>query len=426
MKILFLGINYWPDETGIAPFNTGRCEYLASRGHDVTICTAPPYYPKWRVPHEYRGSVLTTEYRNGVKILRSWLYVPRNATAGKRLLHEGSFIASSLLNLFRAGRPDLIVVISAPLGLGITASALSRVWRVPFVFHVEDLQPDAAADLGMMRHRTVMRSLYSIERLIYRRADLITTLTEGMRSRIVAKGIADKKVRLSRHWSESRLFDLPLGANGSSFRRKERLEDAFLVVHAGNMGVKQGLEVVINAAKLTQREKEIVYLFVGDGVSRPALEQQTANLSLSNVRFMGVRYGDDFKEILSAADVCLVTQRTGVAEILFPSKVLTLLAAARPVLASLDPETEVAKVLSESNATLLLEPENPQSLANAILSIRKKPILLQQMASSGRAYAQSKWSKDVALSHMEKELTSITARQKYRAGRDSVWQESEI
>src|SRR5262249_28661024 len=158
------------------------------------------------------------------------------------------------LNLFRAGRPDLIVVISAPLGLGITASALSKVWRVPFAFHVEDLQPDAAADLGMMRHQMIMRSLYSIERFIYRRADLVTTLTEGMRSRIVAKGIADKKVRLSRHWSESRLFDLPLGANGNSFRRKEGLEDAFLVVHAGNMGVKQGLEVVINAAKLTQRE----------------------------------------------------------------------------------------------------------------------------------------------------------------------------
>jgi colanic acid biosynthesis glycosyl transferase WcaI len=426
VKILLLGINYWPDETGIAPFNTGRCEHLASQGHEVTVCTAPPYYPEWRIPDTYRGSVLTKEYRNGVTILRSWLYVPRQVTAAKRLLHEASFIASSLLNLFRAGRPDLIVVISAPLGLGLTASILSKMWRVPFVFHVEDLQPDAAADLGMMRNRAIIGPLYALERRIYRRADLVTTLTEGMRSRIIAKGIPKEKVSLSTHWSESRLFDIPIRGGANDFRRREGLENAFVVVHAGNMGVKQGLEVVIDAANLTRKEEQIVYLFVGDGASRAALERQTAALSLRNVRFMGVRYGDDFKQVLGAADVCLVTQRRGVAEILFPSKILTILAAARAVLASLGAETEVARVLSESGGALVLEPEDPKVLADAVLSTRENPLLLHRMAVSGRAYAQSRWSRDVALSRMEQQLTSIAARQNYARVSNTAYGENEI
>jgi colanic acid biosynthesis glycosyl transferase WcaI len=426
VKILLLGINYWPDETGIAPFNTGRCEHLASRGHEITVCTAPPYYPEWRIPDKYRRGVLTKEHRNGVTILRSWLYVPRQVTAAKRLLHEASFIASSLLSLFRAGKPDIIVVISAPLGLGLTASILSKIWRVPFVFHVEDLQPDAAADLGMMSNRAIIGPLYALERRIYRRADLVTTLTEGMRSRIIAKGIPKEKVSLSTHWSESRLFDIPTGGGAVDFRRREGLENAFVVVHAGNMGVKQGLEVVVDAARLTRNDERIVYLFVGDGASRSGLEQRTAALSLRNVRFMGVRYGDDFREVLSAADVCLVTQRRGVAEILFPSKVLTILAAARPVLASLGAETEVARVLSESGGALVLEPEDPKALADAVLSTRENPFVLHRMAVSGRAYAQSRWSRDVALSRMEQQLTSIAARQKYARVSNTAYGENEI
>lgn len=419
MKILLLGINYWPDETGIAPFNTGRCEYLASRGHEVTVCTAPPYYPEWRIPDKYRRSVLTKEYRNGVTILRSWLYVPRDVTAAKRLLHEASFIASSLLNLFRAGRPDLIVVISAPLGLGLTASILSKVWHVPFVFHVEDLQPDAAADLGMMRNRAIIGPLYFLERKIYQQAGLVTTLTEGMRSRIIAKGIPSEKVRLSTHWSESRLFDIPPGGSANEFRRREGLENAFVVVHAGNMGVKQGLGVVIGAANLTRQDKQIVYLLVGDGASRSVLQQQTAALSLRNVRFMGVRYGDDFRDVLSAADLCLVTQRRGVADILFPSKILTILAAARPVLASLGPETEVASVLSESGGALVLEPEDSQVLADAVLSTReptsftsdggiRSRIRTSSMVPGGRAL------KDGTTTYFYSHATELCAALKYR------------
>ena len=143
MRILVLGINYWPEETGIAVFNTGRCEYLAAQGHQVTMCTGFPYYPQWRVPEEYRRKLFAREGRHGVTILRSYLYVPRRVTSVRRVLHEASFIASSCLRALGERKPDLLFVVSPPLGLAVTAVLLSRLWKIPYIFHVADLQPDA-------------------------------------------------------------------------------------------------------------------------------------------------------------------------------------------------------------------------------------------------------------------------------------------
>src|SRR3984957_9580469 len=209
MRILHLGINYWPDETGIAPFATGRCEYLAACGHDVIACTGLPYYPQWRVPAEYGGRLFSSEERNGVKILRSWIYVPRKLTSLKRILHEASFICSSFVRALGKTRPDLIFVTSPPLGLVANAIALSRLWRVPYVLHVADLQPDAAVDLGMLPQGRLIKALYRLEAAGYRNAVLVSTLTEAMRQRIIAKGIPADKVVLFSDWVDPKLFTIP-------------------------------------------------------------------------------------------------------------------------------------------------------------------------------------------------------------------------
>src|SRR5262249_4144724 len=176
MRILMLGINYWPEETGIAVFNTGRCEYLAAQGHDVTICTGLPYYPRWRVDDQYRGRLFLHERRHGVRILRSYLYVPHRVTTLRRIVHEASFVASSCIRAMAGRRPDILVTESPPLALALTSVLLSRLWRVPYVFHVSDLQPDAAVDLGMLSTGPVTRMLFGIERLAYRHAALVATL----------------------------------------------------------------------------------------------------------------------------------------------------------------------------------------------------------------------------------------------------------
>jgi colanic acid biosynthesis glycosyl transferase WcaI len=211
MRIAILGINYWPDETGIAPFTTGKCEYLASCGHEVTAFTALPYYPAWKVPENYRRRLVIREQRAGVTIVRSWLYVPKRLTSAKRIIHEASFVSSIFVSSLvgsNGRRPDLLIAITPPLALGLAALLLSRRWKIPFVQHVADLQPDAAVDLGMLSPSGFTRILYAIERLSYQRATIISTLTVSMRDKIIGKGIAAEKVILSPDWARTELFSI--------------------------------------------------------------------------------------------------------------------------------------------------------------------------------------------------------------------------
>lgn len=405
MHILHLGINYWPDQTGIAPFATGRCEYLASCGHEVVACVGPPYYPQWRVPGEYRWHLFSREKRNGVTILRSWMYVPRRLGSLKRMVHECSFVCGSFVRAFASSRPDLIFVTSPPLGLAASATALSRLWRVPYVLHVTDLQPDTALDLGMLTEGRLIRMLYRLEAAAYRNAALVSTLTESMRRRIIAKGVAPEKVALFSDWADPQLFAVA-SPEGS---RSVAPGSSFTVAHFGNMGVKQGLDVVLEAARLSS-DSGIIYLLVGDGAARPALEAKAHQLNLANLRFLPLQPNDRFLELLAQSDICLVTQQRTVADIVFPSKVITLLAAARPIIASVGTGSEVARVIQESGAGITVAPEDPRTLADAVIRLHANPTLRARMGRAGRAYALDRWERIGVLKSTERRLVGVLSR----------------
>jgi colanic acid biosynthesis glycosyl transferase WcaI len=407
MRILMLGINYWPEETGIAVFNTGRCEYLAAQGHEVTMVTGFPYYPRWRVAPEYRGRLWSRERRNGVDIRRAYLYVPRRVTTLRRIAHEASFIASSTLRALAGRRPDLLLTVSPPLGLALTAVLLRRRWGIPYVFHVPDLQPDAAVDLGMLPSGRTVKLLYAVERLAYRHAALVSTLTRAMQRRIIAKGIPPTRVTLFPDWADPDLFTLPTTGGGDEVRRAFGLGDRFVVLHAGNMGVKQGLDVVLEAAARTRDRDDVLYLLVGDGAARPGLEAHAAAARLPNLRFLPLQPDPIFRDLLAAADLTLVTQQGVVADIVFPSKVLTLLAAAKPVVASLNASSEVARVVMEAQAGLVTPAEDGGALAEAVRLLRDDPARRGRMSAAGRAYARAHWDRTQTLADMERALREV-------------------
>ena len=253
MRILVLSVNYWPEATGIGALCTRRCEYLASRGHEVTVCTTFPYYPEWRVAEEYRNQIWSREIQNDVVVLRSWAWIPKRPNSIKRIVFEASFLACNLMRAVYAEAPDLLIAVSPPLGLAVTAGLLSRRWNIPYVYDVMDLQPDAAIDLGMLKPGMATRALYSLERLAYKKAALISTLTEGMRNRITSKPVPAAKVTLFPAPADRDLFLVQRNAEGKSFRSTHGLTGSFLVVHSGNMGVKQGLDVVLGAAEYVSR-----------------------------------------------------------------------------------------------------------------------------------------------------------------------------
>lgn len=406
MKILYLGINYWPEETGIGPVTTARCEHLAARGHDVTVCTGLPYYPAWKVTASYRGKAWSRELHNGVNILRSYLWIPARVTTATRVLHEASFLASSLVRALGTDRPHILVIVSPPLGLGLSAWFLSRWWNIPYIFDVMDLQPDAAADLGMLRSSRVIRILYRLEVMSYRNAALVTTLTEGMRRRIVEKGIPREKVRLVPVAADPDLFETNPQTDGTRFRRSHGLEGRFLVVHSGNMGVKQGLDIVLSAAERTRHDDGIAYLLVGDGAVRELLQQRCAQQGLDNVCFLPLQDRENLHDMLAATDVGLVTQQKTVSDIVFPSKTVTLLASGCPVIGSMNAGSYVAQVLAVSGAAVVVPPEDPDALAAAVTRLRGDPARLAAMRAAGKRFAGRTWHRDSIYAVLEQCLNA--------------------
>lgn len=403
MKIMILSINYWPEVTGIGAFTTYRAEYLANAGHDVEVCTSFPYYPEWRIPKEYAGKIALTEQRNGVRIVRSYLYVPKPVTSLKRILHEASFVLSSAVRVLTRRRPDVLLVVSPPLGLAVTAILLNRLRNIPFVFDVEDLQPDSAADLSMLPG-WIIRILYKLEKAAYNHAQLVTTLTPGMRKKIVEKGIAEAKVELLEPRMDESLRSL-LPAEGAEFRDRYNLGERFLVTHSGNMGVKQGLDVVLNAAALSKDDDSLCFLFVGDGADCERIRRRTSGLNLQNVRFLPLLSESEFRGLLEASDVCLVSQQKAVSEIAFPSKIVTYLAAGRPIIATVNPDSEVARVMQASGAGMVVDPENPEALLAAILELRGQD--RRTYSENARRYASERWSSIRVLGNLEQSLMTV-------------------
>jgi colanic acid biosynthesis glycosyl transferase WcaI len=400
MRVKILSINYWPEVTGIGAFTTYRAEHLATAGHDVEVCTTFPYYPEWQVPAEYAGKIALNEERNGVRVIRSYAYIPNPVTSLKRILHEGSFILSSTIRALVRKRPDVLLVVSPPLGLAVTAILLSRLWRIPYVFDVEDLQPDSAGDLGMLPGWAV-KLLYKVEKAAYRNARLVTTLTPSMKERIVGKGVAEEKVELLEPRMDDTLIDL-LPEEGSTFRKRYDFGEQFLVTHSGNMGVKQGLDVVLGVAALNRGDDSMMFVFVGDGVDCERIRRRAVELNLHNVRFLPLLDQADFRGLLAASGVCLVTQQKSVSEIVFPSKIVTYLAAGRPIVASVSLDCEVARITRESGAGKVVDAENPEALLAAIWELRGED--LSGLGQNARIYAGRRWASARVLGHLERSL----------------------
>lgn len=403
MRILVLAINYWPEQTGIGAVLTRRCEYLASVGHEVTVCTGMPYYPEWRIHPGYTGKLLSREEHNGVTILRSWIWVPRKVTSVKRVLFEASFLACSLLRAMCSRKPELLLVVSPPLGLAISAVLLSRWTKAPYVFDVQDLQPDSAADLGMLPGPT-LPVLYSLEMMAYRHAGLISTITEGMRQKIVAKGVPPDKVVVVPFPADSSLFAVGGSVRGSRFRSKHSLDGKFVVAHSGNMGVKQGLGVVLDAAKQMREQRDVTFLLTGDGAMKPHLENKAKALKLDSVRFLPLQEQAEFLQMLAAVDVALIVQQSSVSDIAFPSKTITLLSAGRPVAAAVHRHSEIGRVIRQSNGGVVVEPENAGALATTLQELFRDPVRRTAMGEFGRRYALQHWDAARILPNFESHL----------------------
>lgn len=395
MKAYVLGINYFPEKIGIAVYTTEMCEYMAAKGHDVSAFTGFPYYPEWKISEGYGGALFRDEIISGVPVKRSYVYVPEKVSAGGRILHEFSFIVSSFFRMLFAPRPDVIIAVLPPLGLGLSAYALSLLKRAPFVVHIQDLQPDAAADLGMIRSKTVLKLLYRAEKFIYDRASLVSTISGKMREKVMSKGIDGNKLLLFPNWADFEAVK-PLPKD-NKFRKEHGLAGKFVVLYSGNIGEKQGLDVIVQAAEAIRDRKDIVFVIAGHGAYRKTLEEKVRRSGAGNVMMLPVQPKEMLPYMISAADACLMPQKKNVKDIVMPSKLLAILASGRPVIAGAHPDSELAAIFAAAGCGILVEPENPGQLAKAVLELAADPRKGEAFGSSGRAFAAAKFSKQSVL-----------------------------
>lgn len=387
MKIAFVGINYAPEPTGISVYTTGMAEYFARQGHSVTVYTGFPYYPLWSKSARDCGRWYRREHVNSVTVQRSYLYVPSRPTPLTRILHELSFVVSASIAYLFGPRVDCTVIVSPPLFLGIPIILIAKLKRGRTIFHVQDLQPDAAIDLGMLKRGWLTKFLHFVERLTYRTANEVSTISEGMRNQIAVKGIDRQKIFLLRNWANDDQV-VPLSKD-TAFRRELELEDNFIVLYSGNMGVKQGLNTLLDAAWILKDTREIAVIIAGDGGQKRELQRKAAEMQLRNVIFLPVQPYPRLGELLATADMSVIPQKSGVNDIVLPSKLCNIMASQRPIIAAAPANSEFGRIILKSKGGLLVTPEDPTQLADAIMYLYQNPDARAQMASSGRYYMET-------------------------------------
>ena len=405
MKILVWGINYAPEATGIAPCNVALCEHLRRAGHEVHMLTAFAYYPGWQKTPADTGRLYRTDRIREVPVHRCWHYVPQRVSALRRIVHEGSFVVTSFLRALTLPRFDVAVVVSPPLLLGAAAATLGW-WRgAPFVFHVQDLQPDAAVGLGMLKKNAFTRLLYGLEAFAYRHAARVSGISHGMLRAFAAKGVPDdKRILFPNGVPPSNLAPMP---EAGRWRKKMGFApDDFLAVYAGNLGVKQGLDILLEAAPLL-REKRVRIVLCGQGAAGERLRAAIQARQLANLTLLPLQDDESYREMMGDTDMCLITQQAGTGQYFFPSKLLSALAFARPVLAVADADSELSLAMDEGGFGVQVEPAHPWKLADTLDRVaRLDPGVLRRMGEAGQRYGERfAWGR--VLANFEAELKKL-------------------
>lgn len=401
-RLLIVGINYEPEETGIAPYTTGLAEHMASRGWHVTVVTGLPSYPQWRVFDEYRGTVRRRERSGEVDVHRLWHHVPSQQSAARRAMYEATFFAHALVHR-TPGRPDCVVAVIPSLGGGVAAALHAKRWRVPLGLVVQDLMGQAAAQSGIPGGGLVARPAEALERWVVGRADGVAIVSETFRTHLEAAGVDPARVVHLPNWTH---------VSAPSGRAKEVREtmgwprDQQIVVHAGNMGYKQGLHSVVEAARLAvEHHRDIRFVLMGDGNARRDLEALATGLP--NVQFLDPQPRAIFMDVLAAADVLLLNERPSVVNMSLPSKITSYFRAGRPVVAAVSGGGATAMELERSGGALVVPAAEPQSLLEALRSLSHDGALVQRLVGNALAYADKTLDKERSLERAEAFLTGL-------------------
>ncbi|OPK10874.1 glycosyltransferase WbuB [Pseudomonas sp. VI4.1] len=376
MKILLYGINYSPELTGIGKYSGEMACWLAAQGHEVRVVTAPPYYPDWKVWQGFSSWRFSKRQEAGVTVIRCPLYVPSRPTAIKRLLHLISFSLSSAFAVLAQLRwkPDLVMLVVPTMFCAPQALALAKLTGAKSVLHIQDYEVDALFGLSIVKGDKLKRFAFAFERAVLRAFDRVSTISSGMLQRAEQKGVDKEQLRFFPNWSETaRFHDVPRNAQLLSRLGVDPAKRVLL--YSGNIGEKQGLECVIDAAEQLAERTELVFLVVGEGAGKARLLDMCLQRGLSNVIFAPLQPYEDLPSLLASADCHLVIQKRGAADAVLPSKLTNILAVGGNALITADPDTSLGLLCSEyPGIATLVEPESVRALIMGIEAVLAMPV----------------------------------------------------
>lgn len=416
MRLALYSLNFWPELTGVGKYSGEMARWMADRGHEVRVVTAPPYYPEWEVSAGYRAGAYARQQWGAagapVHIVRCPLYVPARVTTLRRLVHLASFALTSLPALWQTlrRRPDVLVVLAPTMMVAPAAWLLSRLFRVPCWLHVQDFEVEAMFGLTLaIDGRTdrvrgaVRRAALAMESWMLRRFDRVSSITPRMVERLVHKGVAPSRTVLFPNWVDlSTVFPMQ-GAN--AFRAALGLgDDEVLVLYSGNLGEKQGLEIVVDAARELQHAlPQLRFVIAGSGAARPRLEAQAQGLA--NLQWLPLQPLEKLNEMLNAADIHVLPQRADAADLVMPSKLIGMLASGRATVGTAAAATQLGQVLDQAGRRV--DPGDLPALVEALRSLALDRQQRERLGVRGRAYAEQHFGQPAILQRVESQLRAL-------------------
>lgn len=405
-RILIYGLNFWPEPVGIGKYTGELAIWLAAQGHEVRVITAPPYFPDWKIgKNRYWNETV-----DQVRVTRCPLWVPRRPSGLTRLVHLASFAMSSLPVVISQLRwqPDAVMTVApaffcAPVALlfrSLSAGAPKT------ILHIQDFELDAAFELGLLKGRAIRRCAELAERLILRGFDQVSSISERMRQRAISKGVTPSKAMVLPNWVDERQIRPQSNSERQTNPyRKELLisSETVVAMYSGSMNKKQGLEVLVSAIKRLKHKSNLVWLIAGEGPTKEQLAVELAGYS--NVKLLPLQPVERINDWLNVADIHLLPQKAGAADLVLPSKLLGMMASGRPVVAGAAADTELG--LLAEHCGIRVAPDDAEAFAKGVAQLCDDPHLRNRLGSQGRAEVVQRFSVDSVLHSFEKVLTGM-------------------
>jgi colanic acid biosynthesis glycosyl transferase WcaI len=410
MRILLYGSNFSPELTGVGKYTGEMARWLAGSGHDVRVVTAPPHYPEWVVKPGFSAWRWSRQIEDGVVVWRCPTWVPHRPSGVTRLLHLASFAVSSLPIMLSQWiwKPNIVWVVEPPLMCAPTAAVLARLSGARSWLHIQDFEVDAAFELGLLEGKGIRSFALGIERWLMRRFDVVSTISGKMIEKLKAKGVSPERIVSFPNWVEIGGFRTVDSGDVAALRARLKIpEHATVALYSGNMGRKQGLEILAEVAKRPEfggvAGEGVCFVFCGNGVGREDLEQECA--ALANVRFLDLQPVAGLPVLLKLADIHLLPQRGDASDLVMPSKLTGIMASGRPVVATAGHDTELARVASVGG--LVVPPDNPAAMAAAVARLASDKTLRVRLGAAAIEYAIANLDSNKVLGELERAFAKL-------------------